>query len=260
MHSYDQQYITDSNTRAPKLTDTSTESTEGIKNFLPNATIWNTGNIASAAGDVNYNYYPAVQEVSPRERLLQRACSKAMFNGDSGPMHRSAIPETRRLITEDAKRWAIDIHSTSSIFWLKGSVGTGKSAIARRICEELDAEDPRLLAGSFFFWRNDNDRNSLKAFVSTIAYRIYIVMPEVGKLINSVLSNDPSILDSTIEYQWNALIVKPLCQASTLDGVGQRSLIVIDGLDECEPSSSQRQVLHLIVAFQEHNLSRRLPF
>ncbi|KAF8655025.1 hypothetical protein AX16_003295 [Volvariella volvacea WC 439] len=187
-----------------------------------------------------------------------------MFNGDARDDAPKCHPETRRSIISDTKPWAISTTSLSDILWLTGPVGTGKSAIARRVCEELNEEDPRLLVGSFFFWRNDDDRNTLKAFVATISYRLSVVMPEVGCLIEYVLSEDPSILDATLEYQWNALVVKPLHQAfANLDptqAAQPRSLIVIDGLDECKSPSSQRQVLQLLVTLRHHGLHQRVAF
>ncbi|KAF8643078.1 hypothetical protein AX16_009219 [Volvariella volvacea WC 439] len=211
-------------------------------------------------GDVNVtNNYSSWQEVSPREKLLNRSCSRATFNGDIRADAPKCHPDTRKSIIASIKSWAADKSCESYLFWLRGSVGTGKSAIARRVCEELDEEDPALLAGSFFFWRNDGDRNSLKTFIATIVYRILVVMPEVGRVIEDVISKDPSILDATLEYQWNALVIKPLCQVPS-DDITRRSLIVIDGLDECEPSSSQRQILNLLVIFHKQGLSHQFSF
>ncbi|KAF8653686.1 hypothetical protein AX16_003836 [Volvariella volvacea WC 439] len=222
--------------------------------FQSNASIWNTGSIVNnVAKDVNYNYYSESWEAAPRLKLLQRICSRAMFNGDVRADAPRCHPETRRSIVSDIKPWVTDIYSASYILWLKGPVGTGKSAIARRVCEEFHEEDPRLLAGSFFFWRHDNDRNSLKRFAPTIAYRILVVMPEAGRIIEEVILQDPSVLDMTPEYQWNALVVKPLYRVlSMVVTPSQRSLIVIDGLDECDTPSSQRQLLYLLTSFSRH--------
>ncbi|KAF8651406.1 hypothetical protein AX16_004799 [Volvariella volvacea WC 439] len=240
--------------------DTTRQYGTGSNNFLPHATVYNTGNMSNAARDVNLNYhYSTSQEVSPRERLLKYNCSQATFNGDIRADAPKCHKDIRRSIISSTKHWAMDVNSESHIFWLRGLVGTGNTAIASRVCEELNEDDPILLAGSFFFWRNDNNRNSLKRFISTIIYRISVVMPEVGKVIEDVILNDPSVLDAAIEYQWNALVIKPLCQIRP-ETVSRRSLIVIDGLDECEPSSGQQKLLQLLVLFHQHHLSHCFSF
>ncbi|KAF8649186.1 hypothetical protein AX16_005984 [Volvariella volvacea WC 439] len=97
-------------------------------------------------------------------------------------------------------------------------------------------------------------------FVATIVYRIFVVMPEVRKLIREIITRDPSILDANIEHQWKILIIEPLCMILHPKTITRRSLIVIDGLDECEPYPSQQSLLHLLVKFHEHGLNHRFAF
>ncbi|KAF8649166.1 hypothetical protein AX16_005964 [Volvariella volvacea WC 439] len=191
------------------------------------------------------------------EVLRNYVCLRAVFNGDDRDGAPKCHPETRRSIIDDIKHWATGVGADTGVLWLKGPVGTGKSAIARKVCEDLDKQNPRLLAGSFFFWRNDRIRNSLRTFVSTIVQRL-IVFSEVGEQIYRALANDPSTLDHTPEVQWETLVIKPLCQGLLNTEFTQRSLIVIDGLDECEPRSDQQQVLRLLSSLQENGLHRRI--
>ncbi|KAF8663584.1 hypothetical protein AX16_000928 [Volvariella volvacea WC 439] len=170
-------------------------------NFLSNAIVHNTGNINNTAGDFNLNNYYYLKEVSPREKLLRCSCTRAMFNGDIRVDTPKCRKETQKSIVTSIRSWAVDINSDSYIHWLGGSVGTGKSAIARQICKELDEEDPALLAGSFF-WRNDDGRNSLKAFVATIAYHISVVIPDIGRVIEDVIRQ---LLDLLIAFHKRGL-------------------------------------------------------
>ncbi|KAF8645912.1 hypothetical protein AX16_007486 [Volvariella volvacea WC 439] len=87
-----------------------------------------------------------------------------------------------------------------------------------------------------------------------------MVMPEVGDLIAQAIMQNPSILKYPLEAQWNALIIKPLCQALKNTNTTYRALVVIDGLDECEPCSDQQELLRLLPTFYKHNLHRRVAF
>ncbi|KAF8654801.1 hypothetical protein AX16_003370 [Volvariella volvacea WC 439] len=181
-----------------------------------------------------------------------------MFNGDDRDDAPKCHPETRKSIVGDIEPWAIGMDLETGILWLKGPVGTGKSAIARKVCEDLHKQNPRSLVGSFFFWRNDGNRNSLKAFVPTIAYRLSIVVPKIGELIRTALVNDPSILNHALEEQWDALIIKPLLETLPKIDFAQRSLIVVDSLDECEPHPSQLRLLRLLPTLEQHGLHHKI--
>ncbi|KAF8649172.1 hypothetical protein AX16_005970 [Volvariella volvacea WC 439] len=144
------------------------------------------------------------------EALRPYICIRATFDGDDRDDAPKCHPETRKSIIGDIESWPANIDEESGILWMRGPVGTGKSAIARKVCEDLNRRDPRLIAGSFFFWRNDSDRNSLKNFIATIAYRLSIIFPQVGDLIRLALANDPFAMDRSLEVQWDTLIIKPL--------------------------------------------------
>ncbi|KAF8651178.1 hypothetical protein AX16_004833 [Volvariella volvacea WC 439] len=221
---------------------------------LSQASIINRGNIIN-----NVNGAGSVSPVeSAKDKLSQRMCPRAMFNGDTRADAPKCHEETRKSILADIKHWGINFDEKTGILWLKGPVGTGKSAIARRVCEDLNNQDPCLLAGSFFFWRNDPDRNSLKSFVATIAYRLCVVMQGVERMIEEALIKDPSILESAIEYQWTVLVIKPLCQALSASQSSHRSLIVIDGLDECGSPTNQELLLDLLVKLRQYAAQRGL--
>ncbi|KAF8654812.1 hypothetical protein AX16_003381 [Volvariella volvacea WC 439] len=201
---------------------------------------------------------PAVASIV--EVLHKYICSRAMFDGDDREDAPKVHPDTRKSIISDIKPWATSIESKEGILWLTGSVGMGKSAIARKVCEDLHKQDPRLLIGSFFFWRNDPERNSIKAFIPTILYRLSMIMPKVGGLVAQAIVRNPSIMNFPLETQWVTLIIEPLRQVFPNAGIAQRALIVIDGLDECQPLSHQQQILRLLPMFSLHGLDRYVAF
>ncbi|KAF8654811.1 hypothetical protein AX16_003380 [Volvariella volvacea WC 439] len=231
--------------------------------FLPDSYVDNrNGTIFNTAGGTTFNISSGPAPKSILEILLPYICSQAMFDGDDRSDAPKCHPETRKSIFADIEPWAISIDSETGALWLVGPVGTGKSAIMRKVCVDLDKQDRRLIIGSFFFWRNDNGRNSVKAFVPTIAYRLSMVMPEVGEWISRAIAQNPSILQYPLEAQWNALIIQPLCQAfnSAATKPTQRALIAIDGLDECDPPSAQQEVLRLLPTLIKHGLHQYIAF
>ncbi|KAF8644632.1 hypothetical protein AX16_008367, partial [Volvariella volvacea WC 439] len=194
------------------------------------------------------------------ETLYKYTCPDAMFDGDNKNDTAECHPGTRKSIIADIESWSISVGCESGIMWLTGEVGCEKSAIARTVCKRLNAQDPSLLAGSFFLIKGDNDCNSLKSFVSTIAYHLAVVRPEVGRFISGALTKDRSILDRSLETQWEELIIKPLCRAGPDVHFNHRSLIVIDGLDIVEPQSdpSVRRLLRLLPKLYENNLHHQV--
>ncbi|KAF8653625.1 hypothetical protein AX16_003777 [Volvariella volvacea WC 439] len=222
--------------------------------------------IDNSRGGIINNTINTIQQDNSRttkNELLSRSCTRATFTGEIRAVKLKCHPETRKSIISDIEGpWRVSLDGSPGILMLTGPVGTGKSTIALQVCNDLNNEHPRLLIGTFFFWRNDGDRNSLKCFVATIAYRIAVVMPEVGRIMEDIISRDPSILDSTIEHQWNSLVIEPLCRAlaGVLPCATHRPLIVIDGLDECKSSSDHQQLLQLLITFLEHGLGKWFAF
>ncbi|KAJ7088709.1 hypothetical protein C8R44DRAFT_649363 [Mycena epipterygia] len=134
--------------------------------------------------------------------------------------------------------WSSDEDPDSSILWLHGPAGSGKSAIAQSFCQTLEAEGR--LAGSFFFKRGHPSRGNAKKLFPTIAYQVALLLPELNRFISQTMERDPSIVDKSLPNQLASLIVEP-CRQATFHHV-----IVIDGLDECEGEIAQQQILRSI--------------
>ena len=135
--------------------------------------------------------------------------------------------------------------------WLYGSAGAGKSAIAQSIAE-LCVTD-RILLASFFFSRTDSTRNHAKFFISTLAYQIASKCPEARGMIEAMIEENPLVLSLSIETQLELLIIGPLRRifetTPTRDGLPlPRSLIIIDGLDECQDSAVRCIILKAIAS------------
>ena len=144
---------------------------------------------------------------------------------------------TRLGVIATLERW---ITSTAGpgIFWLHGPAGSGKSAIAQTICE-LSAERNHLLA-SFFFMRGSPDRGSIGNFIPTLAFQVGTSRMDLRKQIGDVIETDLAILHRSISTQFLKLIIEPFRSNTPRSAP---SLVVVDGLDECEARDHQLQIL-----------------
>ena len=149
--------------------------------------------------------------------------------------------------------WIGDLSRTSSVLWFNGPAGVGKTAIAQSLCKQCAAA--QWLAGSFFFSRLAPRRSNAEFLFPTISYGLTLAFPDVGKIIDSVVVNDPSIATKALEIQLQKLILEPLQQVS--DKSKQPIVIIIDGLDECEGENVQSNVLRLLGSvFQRPSVGR----
>ena len=153
-------------------------------------------------------------------------------------------PGTRKTIIGEIMSWIGDPSGTSSVLWFNGPAGAGKTAIAQSLCKLCEAA--QWLAGSFFFSRyaSASGRSKAEFLFPTIAFELSLAIPEVGKIIDAVVANDPSIPTKALQIQLQKLILEPLQQIS--EESKQPIVIIIDGLDECEGEDVQSNVLRLL--------------
>ena len=153
-------------------------------------------------------------------------------------------PDTRKTIIGEIMSWIGDPSRKSSVLWFNGPAGSGKTAIAQSLCKLCEAA--QWLAGSFFFSRyaSASGRSKAEFLFPTIAFGLSLAIPEVGKIIDAVVANNPSIPTKALEIQLQKLILEPLQQLS--EESKQPIVIIIDGLDECEGEGVQSNVLRLL--------------
>ena len=138
--------------------------------------------------------------------------------------------------------WIEDRSRTSNVLWFNGPAGVGKTAIAQSLCKRCAAAE--WLAGSFFFSRHAPGRSNAESLFPTISFGLSLAIPDVGKIIDRVVANDPSIPTKALDIQLQKLILEPLQQVSVESK--QPIVIIIDGLDECEGEDVQSNVLRLL--------------
>ncbi|KAJ7883120.1 hypothetical protein B0H13DRAFT_1537646, partial [Mycena leptocephala] len=163
-------------------------------------------------------------------------------------------PHTRTEVKNTVRAWAEEGGHAPSVMWLYGPAGAGKSAVSQMMAEKWADEND--LAAAFFFSRWQVGGSSGNSLFPTIAFQIAQNIPQLRTSIGMAVEVDPAICDKTIEEQAQALIIHPLNQ---LDVEGrQPSLVIIDGLDECNGKQMQSRIVTKIFRMLlENNLPIR---
>jgi hypothetical protein len=177
-------------------------------------------------------------------RVGIQALSQAISHG---AMHDSAErdppprchPGTREKATEDIVCWIEEPTPSSTVLWVSGRAGVGKTALMQRIAEL----DEIYFGGCFFFRRGTPGRNVKDHLFSTLAYQLATNVHGMLEPVDQVMMQDFSLPNRSAAVQLKRLIVEPI---RLLPIPARPTLIIIDGLDECEDFNSQRDILTLI--------------
>jgi WD40 repeat protein len=164
---------------------------------------------------------------------LPHANGAGHTSGDRKP----CLEGTRTALLQEIEDWEMDDTDTT-IYWLKGITGCGKTAIAQTVAERSAAKGR--LCGSFFCSRDFEDRRNLRLIFPTVAHQMAhhpnlpaTFRPALAKAIRS----SPDIRHDKLEVQFENLIIRPLMSIDT------PMTIVIDALDECNDKEPVSQFL-----------------
>ena len=169
---------------------------------------------------------------------------------------------TRRDVIKRIEDW---VHhdgircTPSSLFWLYGAAGVGKSALAQTIAEKSKTNE--VLAASFFFFKADLSRNDGDRLIPTLAYQLVQTFQGLPPFVEQSILQHPDLFQKTRQNQMLELVVKPLIGLLLEETGGVHSnsalkshprLIVIDGLDECSNADTQCDLLRIIAGAIPH--------
>jgi len=177
-------------------------------------------------------------------RVGIQALSQAISHG---AMHDSAErdppprchPGTREKATEDIVCWIEEPTQSSAVLWISGRAGVGKSALMQRIAEL----DGIYFGGCFFFRRGTPGCNVKDHLFSTLAYQLATNVHGMVEPVDQAMMKDFSLPKRSAAVQLKRLIIEPI---RLLPIPARPTIIIIDGLDECEDFNSQRDILTLI--------------
>jgi hypothetical protein len=148
-------------------------------------------------------------------------------------------PGTREKATEDIVRWIEEPNPLSSVLWVNGRAGVGKTALMQTL-----AERGGVYFGGCFFFRRGVPRCNQKGFLfSTLAYQLAMNIPGMLEHVDGAMSKDFSLPKKSAAIQLQRLIVEPM---RLLPILPHFPITIIDGLDECEGVDSQCDILSMI--------------
>ncbi|XP_006460559.1 hypothetical protein AGABI2DRAFT_220620 [Agaricus bisporus var. bisporus H97] len=139
-------------------------------------------------------------------------------------------------------RWLVEEYDEWKMLWVRGSAGTGKSAVAQSFADSCEEEE--ILGASYFFSRAAG-RDKLETVVPTLVSQLAREVPEYHSLIEHRLAKDHILLRNSPPVQFRKLILEPF---ATLQRKCHRKpiVVILDGLDECKGANAQREILEMI--------------
>ncbi|XP_006463161.1 hypothetical protein AGABI2DRAFT_179606 [Agaricus bisporus var. bisporus H97] len=190
------------------------------------------------AGNVTHNDLSSNQFM---EKLLEKTIPGAEFDSSARDPPPRCHPGTRLAILDRCLFFIHNCVGMRKMRWVVGAAGVGKSALLQSV-----VESPKLVVSchaSVFF--SINGREDGKKAVITISYQLAAKSKPYRQLIEAEITDDPSLLRSSMGKQFRKLIVEPFVHNPQLRST-DRVLIVVDGLDECKNPLTQLELLRLI--------------
>lgn len=193
---------------------------------------------------------PVVADTASAEKTFESLCAVVVYDAlydcrNRGPRDKpECLDGTCTKILEKIETTLQAGNST--LIWLSGSPGTGKSAIAHTIASRLKIKSK--LAGTFFFSRQRKDMpgiTSLDFFAPTLAYQISKSTQLAKDTMVRSITSDPLILDprKPLADQIQELLVKPL--QNLRFSWSEPKVLVIDAIDACEEERIHELILRL---------------
>ncbi|KAH8826480.1 WD40-repeat-containing domain protein [Flagelloscypha sp. PMI_526] len=171
---------------------------------------------------------------------------------------RRCTVDTRVGILQQIESWARSVQYLleSSLFWIYGLAGTGKTTIMQTICEILD--EAGLLASSYFCSTQLDSKESKRIF-PTIARHLARHNSMFAQHLAAKLRDDPECAHAVLPVQFEELLCTPWRVACPHGIEPFVCVVAIDALDECD-SNHGDEVLRLILDAVKTNQFQGLKF
>ena len=155
------------------------------------------------------------------------------------------FPGTREQYITDITNWVTEsVDRPSSMYWMWGPAGVGKSAIAQTCAEKL--KETGHLGAAFFFTVNKHSNPS--RLFTTIAYQLATMLPDYRASIDERISKDKTLVKKKMASQFKSLFVEPIKELGEQGKRVQPKAIFIDGLDECASGGAQAEIIEIIAS------------
>jgi hypothetical protein len=154
----------------------------------------------------------------------------------------TCLSGTRVKLLQEIDLWLQAGSAGAIVFWLNGLAGTGKSTVARTVCESLGGH----LGAAFFISRNSLERRTSVRVLNSLVYQLACHDDKMRSCICAALRADPDLAGASLTKQILSLVVGPLRKRT--DALEQ-IVLVLDALDECDKENGYEggQLLPLLV-------------
>ncbi|GJE92344.1 AAA-16 domain-containing protein [Phanerochaete sordida] len=204
-----------------------------------------------------------LMQAEERAILAQLAYADAGYRGVDA-LKSGFMDGTRTDLVEDLRSWSegrFPPDDPKQIFLLTGYAGTGKSAVAHRLCRHLAGGEftlescTSLLGASFFFVRGTGNTASALFLVPTVARQLAECHPALRAcVVAAARTYTPQGHLQQVRYAFEGLL-KSFAADMHFERPNTRIFLVLDGLDECTEQNLLSEALeHLF------SLVRDLPW
>ncbi|KAK1218930.1 hypothetical protein PQX77_018372 [Marasmius sp. AFHP31] len=228
-------------------------------------------NLHAGAGDLILNVHNIGHDLVQNFTTTVSNLHKALWRSVAavGASHTSeqqysrglCLKGTRKAALGDIHTWRVSGDSSLPICWLVGKAGVGRSAIAMTVAKACEKDG---LVASFFFYRPDPKRDNPSSLIPTIALGLRSKFPLLRTFIDERIHRDPTILEASLEDQFQELVLKPSLRMKQ-SGLEDESARKIPNLSSYQLPSTWSPLKFLISsrpeawireAFDEVDLSR----
>jgi hypothetical protein len=164
---------------------------------------------------------------------------------------KGCLAGTREDILSEIKDWVDKTgEDEPRIFWLSGTAGKGKSAIAHTIANWFHGRGGPVACFCF-----DRTREKLEdKMFTTIARDLADRDPDMWRALAHAVRDDKNLRHThDIMMQWTKLILPVTAASKAIDA---SALIVIDALDESGDERSREQILHVLAGKLDSSISQ----
>ncbi|KAK5659315.1 hypothetical protein OQA88_1408 [Cercophora sp. LCS_1] len=130
----------------------------------------------------------------------------------------------------------------SGILWVSGKPGSGKSTLMKFLSRHLPGTIHGAVVSSFFFRFEDPQGRSHKTMLKSSLYQLFTTKPSVlpSEMVNTY-SNKVQLLGTHgSDWEWDNSELELFLRKSltSLDNLGLKCFLLVDGLDECAEEDS----------------------
>ncbi|KAH8991452.1 hypothetical protein EDB86DRAFT_3079871 [Lactarius hatsudake] len=138
---------------------------------------------------------------------------------------------TRTAVLDEIFAWLEDPFG-ARIFQLSGIAGSGKSAVARLASIRAALLADHIVVSVFFSQFGYAGLFDPSSVFQTFAFQFSLLDIGYKERVSEVINEDPNIFEKDLRFQYEKLIIETL---GAIRRPHSRVLIILDGLDECEP-------------------------